>query len=267
MSDVTNTAQPLAGRTAFLSGATGHLGKEMALALGGAGAEVLVNSRNAERGAELASELQGRGIRARAAIFDVAAADAGQHLATIMDGAALHILVNNAYSGNGGTVGTASDDDYRDAYDMVVVAAQRLVSAMLPNLALAATEPGGSSIVNISSMYGLVSPDPGLYATPEGTNPPFYGAAKAALAQLTRYMACELGPRNIRSNAIAPGPFPNPQTCTDNREFVEELTRRVPMKRIGQPEEIGGPLVFLAGPQSSYVNGAVLTVDGGWTAW
>lgn len=267
MSEVTNTGQPLAGRTAFLSGATGHLGREMALALGRAGAEVLVNSRSAERGDALVAELHGQGLLARAAIFDVAAPSAGDQLSKMMDGAPLHILVNNAYSGQGGTVATASDEDYRDAYDMVVVAAQRLVAAMLPNLALAASEAGSGSIVNISSMYGLVSPDPGVYATPAGTNPPFYGAAKAALAQLTRYMACELGPKNIRTNAIAPGPFPNAQTCEENGDFVDELARRVPMKRIGQADEIGGPLVFLAGPQSSFVNGAILTVDGGWTAW
>jgi NAD(P)-dependent dehydrogenase (short-subunit alcohol dehydrogenase family) len=116
-------------------------------------------------------------------------------------------------------------------------------------------------------MYGIVSPITDVYDTPQSTNPPSYGAAKAALGQLTRYAACEFGHEGIRVNAVAPGPFPAPVVQQQSPEFVARLCQQVPMKRIGSAEEIAGPVAFLLSRAASFVNGAVLTVDGGWTSW
>jgi NAD(P)-dependent dehydrogenase (short-subunit alcohol dehydrogenase family) len=116
-------------------------------------------------------------------------------------------------------------------------------------------------------MYALVSPDLRVYDTAAGANPPFYGAAKAALLAWTRYAACEFGKENIRVNAISPGPFPSNKVQAENSAFVTRLAARVPMGRIGQSHEIGGPVLFLASSASSFVNGTNLIVDGGWTAW
>lgn len=257
----------LAGRTALVTGATGHLGRAMAKALAQAGAHVLVNGRKAETCEALAAELRAAGHQATAAAFDVADETAVAGFLAACPAERLDCLVNNAYAGGGGTVETAAAEDYRRAFEVSVVAAQGLLRLSLPRLRAAVATCGDASVINIASMYGIVSPNPGNYATPAGTNPPFYGAAKAALVQFTRYAACEFGAEGIRVNAIAPGPFPAPAVQRAAPEFVARLTAHVPMKRMGAAGEIGGPVVFLASSAASFVNGAVLAVDGGWTSW
>src|SRR5258707_3109708 len=91
---------------------------------------------------------------------------------------------------------------------------------------------------------------------PQPTNPPFYGAAKAALLQWTRYAACEFGPEGIRVNSISPGPFPSESVQKSNPAFIDRLSNKVPMGRIGRADEIRGPTLFLASSASSFVNGA-----------
>ena len=106
-----------------------------------------------------------------------------------------------------------------------------------------------------------------LFRSAGAANPPFYGAAKAALLQWTRYLACELGPQGIRVNEISPGAFPSEGFQIANPECARQLIGKVPLGRFGKPSELKGPVVFLASAASSYVNGANLVVDGGWTCW
>jgi NAD(P)-dependent dehydrogenase (short-subunit alcohol dehydrogenase family) len=116
-------------------------------------------------------------------------------------------------------------------------------------------------------MYASVSPDASIYGVSGANSPPYYGSAKAALIQLTRYTACHLAADRIRVNSISPGPFPAAQFLQRDPEFASRLSAKVPMRRTGNPEELQGPLLFLASDASSYVTGANLAVDGGWTAW
>jgi NAD(P)-dependent dehydrogenase (short-subunit alcohol dehydrogenase family) len=257
----------LTGQTILITGAAGYLGRAMTAALARAGAEVLINGRSAERCAALADDLLALGFKARPAPFDVTDADAVVGFFDAHGDKPLHGLVNNAFAGAGGTIETLSSEAYGESYDVTVVAAQRLIRGALPALRRAVATCGSASIVNILSMYGLVSPVPHVYDTPQSTNPPSYGAAKAALGQLTRYAACEFGHEGIRVNAVAPGPFPAPAVQQQNPDFVARLCQLIPMKRIGSAEEIAGPVTFLLSPAASFVNGAVLTVDGGWTCW
>jgi len=258
----------LDGRTALITGATGYLGREIALALGNAGATVLVNARSPENCNALVAELRAQGLSADAAIFDLTDEVAVEnYFAGFGNARPLHILVNNAHSGGGGTLATARAEEFRAVYEINVVAAHRMMQLALPHFRLAVAQSGDASIINVISMYGLVSPDLRNYDTAQGTNPPFYGAAKAGLAQLTRYAAVEFGPQGIRCNGVAPGPFPSPQARDGAPALMERLTERVPLGRLGRAREIGPPISFLASPGASFITGAILPVDGGWTAW
>ena len=123
------------------------------------------------------------------------------------------------------------------------------------------------AIVNVASIYGVVSPQPKVYSrASQFASPPAYGAAKAGIIQLTRHAACSLAELGIRVNCVSPGPFPK-REIRQHEEFIEDLARRIPLGRVGNPEEIAGPVTFLLSRAASYVTGHNLLVDGGWTSW
>src|SRR5271165_1455002 len=260
----------LDGRVAFLSGASGHLGRPMARALAAAGAHVILNGRTQKALDALAGELKGAGLSASAACFDVTDESAvRRHVGLIGEQhGRLDVLVNNASAGRPGTIESATAADFEQLYRVNVIAAFQLLQAATPLLKEAASRRQGSaSVINISSMYGSVSPDPSIYGTSGANSPPYYGAAKAGLIQLTRYAACHLAGQRIRVNCISPGPFPSAKYLEQDAGFRGRLEARNPMHRTGDPAELQGPLLFLASDASSYVTGINLAVDGGWTAW
>jgi NAD(P)-dependent dehydrogenase (short-subunit alcohol dehydrogenase family) len=250
----------LQDRIAIVTGAGGHLGAPMARGLAAAGAKVYLLGRRREPLEALSTEI---GARAQAVAMDIM--DPGQVEAFLeaLPEKRLDVLVNNAYAGAGtGTV----DEAFAQAYAVTVTAAFRLVREALPLLRRAVAVSGGASVINVASMYGIVSPDPRVYED-SPANPSFYGAAKAGLIQLTRHLAAELGPEKIRVNAVSPGPFPSPASQKNFPKLMQNLERKLPLGRLGRPEELVGAVTFLASDASSYVTGANLPVDGGWTAW
>ena len=259
----------LDGRVAFLSGATGHLGRGMAEALAGVGAHVVLNARGGDRVEALCSEMRARGRKVSAAPFDATdEAALVRNIALIgKEHGRLDIIVNNASHGRAGAIEDTTSKDFEQLYRVNVIAAFRILQASIPLLSESAKSTGGSSVINIASMYGRVSPDPSIYGTSGANNPPSYGAAKAGLIQLTRYAACHLAGAGIRVNCISPGPFPDARYFQNDPQFHERLKAKVPMRRTGDPQELQGPLLFLASDASSYVTGIDLVVDGGWTAW
>lgn len=257
----------LAGKTALITGATGYLGTAMAYALAEAGAHILVNSRSQERSDALVKSLIESGCTAESAVFDVTDQRALNIFFQTRQDAPLHILINNAYAGGAGSIALSKAEDYAKSHEVTVQAAHNLLQAALPSLRKAVSQNGDASVINLASMYAMVSPDQRVYASVQGVNPPFYGTSKAALLQWTRYAACEFGAEGIRVNAISPGPFPSTSVQASNPDFIDKLANKVPMGRIGLPEEIKGPALFLASSASSFVNGSNIVVDGGWTCW
>ena len=255
----------LDGRVVFLSGAAGHLGREMAFALGEAGAKVILNGRNAARLEAFARELGSAGIDAECANFDMTDFDTVRRFFSTRR--RLDILINNAVTMHPKSLNDVAPEDFDTTYRSGVTAAFEAVRAARPALTRAASESGDASVINIATMYAAVSPDPKLYTEPGQMSPPHYGAAKAALVQLTRHLAAELGPTGVRVNALSPGPFPRAELAERDPAFAQRLAARTMLGRTGEPREIRGPVVFLASPASSFVTGAVLTADGGWTAW
>jgi NAD(P)-dependent dehydrogenase (short-subunit alcohol dehydrogenase family) len=260
----------LDGRTALITGAPGHLGRAMAQGLAQAGAHVILNGRSAEKIDSLLKEFRAQGLQASGAVFDVtdSTATEAQVAALGKQHGKLDILVNNAYSGRPGTMDQSNARDFEKAYSVAVTAAFSLVQCCLPLLKAAARgRASGASVINIASMYGMVSPNPSIYGDSGFNSPPYYGAAKAALIQMTRYMACHLAEQRIRVNCISPGPFPAAAFLESNPAFHQKLRSLTPMARTGEPDELIGPLLFLASDASSYVTGINLPVDGGWTSW
>lgn len=260
-----NNLFSLEGKNAFVTGGTGYLGEQICLGLAHAGAHVIVQGRNVTAVNLLIKKIEEQGGTAEAAIFDLLDEKATVRYFKETNLLKLNILVNNAYNGVGGTISHSEDANYRDSYEIGLVVVQRLFKLFIPAMHQAYQEDNLASCINISSMYGQVSPDLSLYDSPEGSNPPFYGAVKAALIQWTKYAACEFGKHGIRVNCISPGPFPNGQVQLNSPDFIDKLAEKVPLKRIGQASELQGSIIFLASNAASFVNGINLQVDGGWT--
>ena len=122
-------------------------------------------------------------------------------------------------------------------------------------------------ILNIGSMYGHLAPDYRLYENVPQSNPPSYGAAKAGIIQLTKYLASFLSVYEIRVNCISPGAFPFPEVVSTYPEFIKRLNSKNTLKRIGKPEELKGVVGLLCSNAGSYINGQNICVDGGWGIW
>lgn len=256
----------LTNKTALITGATGHLGSSIAHSLASAGSTVYINSRDSNKVKLLCKDLNSKGFKAQGAHFDITNLNEVKNFFENTNIDKLDILINNAYQGKGGTINTALTKDFIDSYEIAVIAAHNLIKLSKTLLINAKNINGDASIINVASMYGTVSPDLRIYDSEEESNPPFYGAAKAALIQYTRYAAGEYASKGIRVNAITPGPFPSLNVQKENPNFIKKLENKVPLGRIGKSEEIGPIVAFLSSDLASYITGAVIPVDGGWTS-
>lgn len=259
----------LDGKVCLVTGGAGHLGAAISTALAEAGGHVCILGRTRATLAELARQLADRGLSAEAIPSDVTMADDIKSVVADLRQRfrKLDVLVNAAYAGRPGVMRDSKSSDYVNAIEITVGAAAELVNAAHDLLRSAVLADGDASVINIASMYGMVSPDPRVYGQSGMNNPPHYGAAKAALLQYTRYAAVHLAPEGIRVNAISPGAFPPEATQRRDPAFAAALVQKVPLGRLGRPEDLAGAVVFLASAGSRFVTGANLPVDGGWTAW
>lgn len=244
----------------------------MARVLAKSGVNLLLAGRSIKKLQTLAARLEEYDVCPPVRIYEVDLSDVNsrEHLfaRVTRETHSLHGIVNNAYSGRAGGLGLINSTDFSDACALNLEAPCHLVQLFSDLMAASAGHvAGGAAVVNVASMYGIVSPDPRVYDDEFGQNPVHYGATKAGLIQMTRYLACHLAKRGIRVNSISPGACPSDEVCRERPAFVHRLETKVPLARIGKADEIALPVLFLLSPASSYMTGADLRVDGGWTAW
>jgi NAD(P)-dependent dehydrogenase (short-subunit alcohol dehydrogenase family) len=254
-----------------LTGGAGYLGSVMAKALLEFGATVVIADVAEKKPEEIAGESDGK-RNLHIIRCDLTNTEAIREMfrSAVNICGRIDVLINcAAYGGGSGgkacavfAIDNTSDDIWNLGIDGTLDVTFRCIREVLPYF----YENGHGNIINIASMYGMVSPDPGIYGTTGYNSPPMYGAGKAAVLQLTRYCAGHLGGKSIRVNSITPGPFPNHKVSL-NEDFKEKLYAKTMLGRTGRPEELAGALILLASDASSYMTGSNIVVDGGWTAW
>jgi NAD(P)-dependent dehydrogenase (short-subunit alcohol dehydrogenase family) len=253
----------LSGRVALVAGGAGYFGQSICKALVEQGAAVMVADLQRERAADAVAAMGGPGGKSKALVLDVAdEASCKEAVAgTVAEFGRLDVLVNATYFSVGKRVDDLRPEEFDRANHVNLTG-----TFMLAREAAQAMRDGGS-IVLFTSMYGQIAPDPRIYLPPMAPNPIEYGAGKAGIIQMTKYLAVAWGSRGIRVNVISPGPFPHPGMQQQDPEFIKRLAAKVPLGRIGRQDEVAGAVVYLAAEASSYVTGTTLNVDGGWTAW
>ncbi len=253
----------LNNKVVVITGGYGYLGKSISAGLAEAGATVLVAGRDKEKFQSTFSDKAHLSISFTEMDISDNASIKRSFASVVQEYGHIDVLINNAFFSRGNDPENISDEDWQYSIDGSLNSVYRTIREVLPYM----KKQGKGRIINVSSMYGMVSPDFSVYEDiPQFLNPPQYGAAKAGVIQLTKYMASLLGKFNINVNSISPGPFPS-KAVQENKVFIDRLKKKNPLGRIGVPDDLKGPFVFLASDASEYVTGQNLAVDGGWTSW
>ncbi len=255
----------LQGQVAAVVGGGGRIGRHLCLGLAMAGARVAVLDVDLEAARRAAAQLEQRDLSTLALPCDTTRQEQLEQALEQIEArlGPPTVLVNAAQFRSAGFYSSQPEQYPRRPWEQVLEVNLTGVFLACQVFGRRMMAQGQGAIVNISSTYGLVSPDPRVYGTSGVNSPPAYGASKAGVIQLTRYLAVHWREHGVRVNCLVPGGVYDQQ----DPQFVEQYQHRTPLGRMARPEEYQGAVVFLASEASSYMTGAVLVVDGGWTAW
>ncbi len=253
----------LTGRVALITGGTGHLGSAMARALAEVGASVVITSRDRSKAETAAAALPriGKAQHLGAELDHMQPESLTERFADVVQRAGqVDVLVNNGHAAQGSDWTTVTPEQFNQQlanatgyFELSRVFRQHLVDRHAPG-----------SIILLGSMYGVVASYADAYEGVCPASPVAYHALKGGIVHMTRHLAAYWAKDHIRVNCLSPGPFPTEKVPA---EMVSRLTTKLPMKRMGQPHELKGAIVFLASDASSFMTGQNLLIDGGWTAW
>jgi NAD(P)-dependent dehydrogenase (short-subunit alcohol dehydrogenase family) len=250
----------VAGKTALVTGGATGIGRMFATGFASAGARVLIASRKGADCERVANEINGEGLSGKVEGFggDVGSEQGVEALADAVRARTdkVHILVNNAGLSWGEPLETFPHAAWARVLNVNVTGLFHLTRLLLPLLEKAASHDDPARIINLGSVMGTQPIADGAYS---------YTASKAAVHHLTRTLATELAERRITVNAFAPGPFQSRMTAfaTGSDEKAQHVGSRVPLGRIGRPEDIAGAAIYLCSRAGSYVTGAIIPIDGG----
>ncbi|MGA8938784.1 MAG: glucose 1-dehydrogenase [Acidobacteriaceae bacterium] len=246
----------LSGRCAVVVGGTSGLGREIALGLARAGADVVASSRRMEQVEEVAEVIEAQGRRTLRVSSDVLRRETlvELHASVLQEFGSVEILVNAAGMTSRMPTLDCPEETWQRVFDTNLTGTLRACQIFGRTM----LAQGRGSIINIASLASFVA----FHEVAA------YGASKAGVASLTRSLAIEFAPGNVRVNGIAPGIFPTAlnQKLLFSTERGKEELQRTPMGRFGRLEEVAGAAVFLASDAASFVTGEILTVDGGYMA-
>jgi 3-oxoacyl-[acyl-carrier protein] reductase len=242
----------LENKTALITGASRGIGKGIAMEFARQGAHVAFTyNASAEAAKALEAELEGFGVRARGYQSNAADFDAAQQLVkdVIEDFGGLDILINNAGITKDNLLMRISEEDFDKVIEVNLKSVFNLTKAVLRPM----LKQRSGSIINMSSVVGVKG-------NAGQTN---YAASKAGILGFTKSVALELGSRNVRCNAIAPGFIETEMTAKLDPKTVDSWRDSIPLKRGGTPEDVANACVFLGSDMSAYITGQTLNVDGG----
>ena len=256
----------LKGRTAVVTGATGHIGRIFCDTLAEQGADIVLVDRPGSDFAAVTESLAAWNVQAQSIPCDLESdADRAQLVKQLLNAPQLNILVNNAaFVGTSNLSGwvTAFEQQTTETWRRAIEVNLTAVFDLVKGLAPAMRRSPGASVINIGSIYGVCGPDYAIYEGTTAGNPAAYAASKGGLIQLTRWMATTLAP-DVRVNAITPGGVFRNQP----ESLVTRYSARTPLGRMASEDDFRGAAAYLASDMSTYVTGHNLMVDGGWSVW
>ncbi|OGC22616.1 hypothetical protein A3J90_07055 [candidate division WOR-1 bacterium RIFOXYC2_FULL_37_10] len=252
----------LVGKSAVVTGGAGLVGKEVVIALAQAGAHVLIADVDKAKSESLVVALLKEGLNVEYYYLDLTDIKVLENSIKSIDFhlGNIDIWVNSAYP--------RTKDWGAKVEDILCESWQKNIDIQLNSYSLAckytaeSMKKKGGSIINFGSTYGVVGPDFTVYENTEMTMPMAYAAIKGGIVNLGRYLASYFGKYSIRVNTICPGGVFDNQ----DKNFVKNYNKKTPLERMAKADEIASVVLFLASDASSYVTGATIMVDGGWTA-
>jgi len=252
-------------RVVVVNGGAGRIGSQMCYALGDVGAKVAILDLDQQRADEVAEKVRSAGgVSMSIAVDSTDPDNIAESLEQIKQTLGTpYGLVNATQYRGSGFYGSDPADHPIDAWEQVFKVNVTGVLLACQTFGKAMIENGGGSIVNLSSTYGVVSADPRIYGESGVNSPISYAGSKSAILNMTRYLAIHWREKNVRVNTLIPGGVFDNQ----GEEFVENYSARTPLGRMARADEYQGATLFMLSDASSYMTGATVTVDGGWTAW